>query len=160
MKAFDEDGKYSEHNFNILEYNGGEFTDFEASSSINVFKKYIDFNMKINKNMSNKSRVNMSETIGHEVFLHFEQDLHKLASTFDINGWIAAFDLEQKQRDNNKQGYKDHLSVKDDTKGRAKKYFNFITQLKTVLNPNEVQKHVNKEIEKTYKAGQDDKPKR
>jgi RHS repeat-associated protein len=155
--SFEKDGKYSKHNFNLFQTDS-EFAD-EGSASIEVSKDHLDFNMKIDKNMSNPS-VNMAETIGHETFLHFEQDMHELIKTFDTKGWVSAFGLEQKQRDNNKQGYKDHLAVKDDTKGRAKKYFDYITQLKTVLNPNEVQKHVNKEIEKTYKAGKDGKPKK
>ncbi|WP_281336235.1 DUF6443 domain-containing protein [Flavobacterium eburneipallidum] len=160
LKTFEKDGKYSEHRFNFLEVNGGEFTNYQARSDTDVFKNYIDFNMRINKNMSDKSRVNMAETIGHETFLHFEQYMHELASTFDIKGWSAAFFLEQKQRDNNKRGYKDHLALKDDIKGRAKKYFNYITQLKTVLNPNQVQKIVNKDIEKSYKEGKNDTPKK
>jgi RHS repeat-associated protein len=150
--SFEKDGKYSDHNFNVVETNS-EFAD-EGTSSLNVDKGGINVYMEINKNLANPN-INYAETIGHEAFLHIQQDIGELIKTFETKGFGKAFDLEQKQRDNNKHGYKDHLAVKDDKNGRAKKYFEYITQLKTVLNPNEVQKHVNKEMEKTYKAGKD-----
>ncbi|MCQ0110528.1 hypothetical protein [Zhouia amylolytica] len=56
----------------------------------------------------------------------------------------------QKYRQNNEDAVKEHLAVKLDRKGLARRYFEFVSQLKGVLNPNEVQKHVEHEVNKTY----------
>ncbi|MDI9308645.1 MAG: RHS repeat-associated core domain-containing protein [Limnohabitans sp.] len=154
---FKKDGKYSDHVFNMLQTEGK--SNSEGTSSARVYKDHVEINMEINKDMPNPS-INMAETIGHEAFLHMEQDIHDLINTFDNKGFVAAFSLEYKQTIENKKGYKDHLAVKDDKMGRAKRYFEYITQLKSVLNPEAVQKHVNSEINKTYSAGQKDKPKK
>jgi RHS repeat-associated protein len=155
--SFSKEGKYSKHNFNVLQMDNSERS--EGTSDERVSKYKIDFYMEINKDMPNP-KINMAETIGHETFLHIYYDMIELIKAFDTKGWASAYGLSIKQYQNNKSGYKDHLSIKDDKKGRAKMYYEFITQLKTVLNPNEVQKHVNKEVEKTYNAGKNDAPKK
>ena len=155
--SFSKDGKNSKHNFNVLQMDNPERS--EGTSDERVSKNKIDFYLEINKDMSNP-KINMAETMGHEAFLHMYSDMNELIKAFETKGWASAYDLSIKQYQNNKRGYKDHLSVKDDKKGRAKMYYEFITQLKSVLNPNEVQKHVNKEVEKTYNAGKNDAPKK
>jgi hypothetical protein len=149
--SFEKDGKYSKHNFNLLQTDGAD--NNEGSSDVRINKSNIDIYMEINKDMSN-SKINIPETIGHEAFLHMQQDIYELMKVFDSKGSGEAFLLDIKQYQNNKGGYKDHLAVKDDKEGRAKRYYQYISQLKSVLNPNDVQKHVNNEVNKTYKYGQ------
>ncbi|TDW47755.1 hypothetical protein EV144_10437 [Flavobacterium sp. 270] len=50
--------------------------------------------------------------------------------------------------------------MKNDKEGRAKFFFDYISQLKTVLNPSQVQKMVNRDINMSYAEGQNDNPKK
>ncbi len=79
------------------------------------------------------------------------------SSNFISRGSGAALKLIDEDYKINKGGYLDHLSVKDDKEGRAKWYFEYISQLKTILNPIQVQNQVDKDINKTYNYGIQDK---
>lgn len=155
--SFDKDGKYSNHYMYFQEVEGD--IDYEGvTKTPTVTKGSIAFQINLNKNMENPA-INQAETVGHEVFLHLLQYLDDMVSVFNKGGRGEAtmFDIEKSSE--NPNGYRDHRAVKEDTQGRAKKYFEYISQLKTVLNPNEVQKFVNKEINKTYQLGVDKTPK-
>ena len=87
--------------------------------------------------------------------------LQRWVSVFNQGGRGEAimFDIEKSSA--NPGGYKDHRVVKKkETQGRTKEYFEYISQLKTVPNPTEVQKLVNKGIEKAYQAGVNETPKK
>ena len=120
-------------------------------------EKEVAFQINLNKDIENPS-INEAETLGHEVFLHLLQYLDNMVAAYNKGGAGEAFMFDIEKSAANPSGYKDHRALKEDTQGRAKKYFEYISQLKTVLNPNEVQKLVNKDIEKSYKVGVKDTP--
>ncbi|WP_281921060.1 RHS repeat domain-containing protein [Flavobacterium collinsii] len=157
--SFNKDGKYSNHYMYFQEVEGD--LDFEGKTlSPSISKENMIFTIQLNKDIENPSIINEAETTGHEVFLHLLQDLDDLVSAFNKGGRGEADMVNTQQFMDNKGGYKDHRAVKEDKQGRAKKYFEYISQLKTVLNPSEVQKLVNKEVKKTYKVGVEDTPPR
>lgn len=154
--SFDKDGKYSNHYLYLNQVEGE--TGYEGVTKTPTFGKgSIAFQINLNKDIENPA-INEAETLGHEVFLHLLQDLDDLVSAFNKGGRGEATMLDIEQSAANPSGYKDHRALKEDKQGRAKKYFEYISQLKTVLNPNEVQKLVNKDIEKSYKVGVQDTP--
>jgi hypothetical protein len=115
--------------------------------------------MKLNKDTFG-NLANDAETVGHEVFLHLNQYLDNLINAYKRGGRGDALLTYLEYADSNPSGYKDHLSMKDDKEGRAKKFFEFVSQLKTVLNPAQVQKMVNKDINASYAKGQETNPKK
>lgn len=152
--TFDKDGKYSKHDLSFNQIEGKEKK--EGQSDTRLGRGLITFDLKINKDMSNPL-YNIPETIGHEAFLHLKNGMDELIKAYEKNGTGAALELLDEDQRTNTAGYLDHLSVKDDKGGRAKRYYEYITQLKTVLNPTQVQNHVNKEVDKTYNFGAGDK---
>lgn len=155
--SFDKDGKYSKHDLNLNEVEGD--TGYEGETERPMIFSSITFGINLNKDMENPG-VNVAETLGHEVFLHLIQGLDGLISALKKGGISGAMDYDRREYESNPNGYKDHRAVKEDMQGRAKKYYEYISQLKTVLNPVEVQKQVNKDVKKTYSVGVQDTPKR
>ncbi|TDP58619.1 DUF6443 domain-containing protein [Flavobacterium dankookense] len=156
--SFDKDGKYSNHDLQLNQVEGE--TGYEGRTNSPVIRKdKITFGINLNKDIESP-QVNVAETLGHEAFLHQMQTLDGIISAFKKGGAGAAMDYDLKDFHSNPSGYKDHLALKDDVQGRAKRYFTYISQLKTVLNPIEVQKVVNKDIKKSYSVGVQDTPKK
>ena len=160
---FESDGKYSKHNLNLntfSSYGSAEGTTDEPINNIlagpsekgKSGPSYVDFYIGLNLGVENPSTLNYTETIGHEAFLHTEQFLDDYISAFENNGHKASKEVYAKHSKGNPSGAKDHLSLKS-YKGKARKYYTFINQLKSVFNPREVQKHVNKERKKNIKHG-------
>lgn len=155
--SFDKNGKYSNHDLSLNQVQGD--TGYEGKTTTSVSKTGITFGINLNKDIDNPE-FNVAETLGHEAFLHLMQDLDDLVSIYKKEGWGEAWYHDQIEVESNPSGYKDHRALKEDTQGRAKKYFEYISQLKTVLNPVEVQKLVTKEIKKNYSVGVRDTPKK
>jgi RHS repeat-associated protein len=156
--SFGKDGKYSKHDLYLNEVEGDTGYEGETQSP-SIRKDGITFGINLNKDIENPG-INVAETLGHETFLHLMQTLDGMISAYNKGGVGGARDYDLQDFHSNPRGYKDHLAVKKDTEGRAKRYFEYISQLKTVLNPVEVQKFVNKEVNKTYSVGVRDIPKK
>ncbi len=153
--SFNKDGKYSQHDMYFKETEGK--SNYEGETKVpDIGRDRITFMMDINKDMENPG-INIAETLGHETFLHLMNGLEELISAYKRAGVKGGMDYNRKDFETNPRGYKDHLSLKDDKQGRAKTYFEYISQLKSVLNPVEVQKQVNKEIPRNYEVGKRDK---
>jgi RHS repeat-associated protein len=149
---FKGNGAMSQHSLSFSQYTlegGGEGNTDENL----IGGKMMQFSIQLNTIQKNTD-INYAETVGHEVFLHLYNDVMMLKKLYKKGNISAAFEYNTISSVNNKFGHKDHLAVKDDINGVAAKYFEFISQLKTVFNPTEVQKHVDKEIEKTYQHGE------
>jgi len=156
--SFGKDGKYSKHNMYFTEVEGD--TGYEGRTLAPSFTGgRISFQIKLNKDTFG-NLANDAETVGHEAFLHLNQYLDNLVKASERNGNGDAMLTYLEYKDSNPSGYKDHLSMKDDKEGRAKKFFEYISQLKTVLNPAQVQKMVNRDINMSYAKGQKDNPKK
>ncbi|HEU4497474.1 MAG TPA: hypothetical protein VFR70_10515 [Flavobacterium sp.] len=74
---------------------------------------------------------------------------------FKKNGWHGSDAAHKQEQENNSEGYKDHLDMTNNQNGRAKKYYEFISQLKKVLNPEMVQKQVDKDRAKNFQHGRE-----
>ncbi len=155
---FTEDGKFAQHNWNFGEYQsiGNEgYTDLPIGDDFSgpyVDPGKVNFYTNINTNMSNDSDLNMAETIGHEVFLHLDPYIPAYLEAFEENGSQGVYNEGQKNKKENYKGYKDHLAQGEKSKF-ARKYYEFVNQLKSVFNPSSVQRHVEKERKKNYDAG-------
>lgn len=155
---FTEDGKYAKHNLNLGEFSnnvGAEgYTGKPIGRSLNgppekgkASPGYVDFYVNLYSQMDNDSEVNYAETLGHEVFLHLNQYVDEYVAAFDVFGQKAANNVYQRYDQGNPDGDRDHKSMYQKTDG-SKKYYHYINQLKGVLNPASVEKHVENERKK------------
>ena len=149
--TFEGNGSMSNHYMSFKQFTDKDGVEAETDEPI-ISGNYMSFGVNINT-IQDGGRVNYAETIGHEIFLHLFEDIMNLKKLYKKGNIKKAFDYNYQSVTNNRWGYRDHLAVKDDPKGRASKYFEYISQLKSVLNPVEVQKVVKGQVEKTYKAG-------
>lgn len=155
---FSEDGKYAKHNLNLGQFSnniGAEgYTADPIGRALNgppeqgkASPGYVDFYVNLYTQMGNESDVNYAETLGHEAFLHLSQYVDEYVAGFELFGQKAADNVIKKYYEGNPGGDKDHLSMYKKTE-RSKKYYHYINQLKSVLNPESVQKHVENERKK------------
>jgi len=149
---FVKDGSKSKHDLSIIESNYR--MGAEGRNEYTGWKSGINFQILLNKDMENPE-YNIPETLGHEVFLHMDNYMNDYIKAFEKNGWRGSDAAHEKQQENNTEGYKDHLNMTNDQNGKAKKYYEFISQLKGVLNPEEVQKQVDKDRVKNFQHGTD-----
>jgi len=155
---FSEDGKYAKHNLNLGEFSnsiGAEgYTGEPIGRSLNGPPElgepppgYVDFYVNLYSQMDNDSEVNYAETLGHEVFLHLNQYVDEFINAFDRFGQLAANNVYKNYDQGNSNGDRDHKSMYQKT-GGSRKYYEYINQLKGVLNPESVEKHVENERKK------------
>ncbi|WP_343622702.1 RHS repeat-associated core domain-containing protein, partial [Flavobacterium lindanitolerans] len=147
---FTKNGIYSKHTLSILESN--HEMGAEGTTEYEGWNIGINFKIFLNKDMENPI-YNIPETLGHELFLHLNNDMRDYIKAFNENGWRGSDAVDAKDKEVNPKGYLDHLGMTNDKKGRAKKYYEFISQLKQILNPEEVQKQVEKDRVKNFKHG-------
>ena len=160
---FTKDGKYSNHTFSLYEFNSGA-SDFGSTgepiqhntTSPNSLNKnsssFIEFYIKLNiARVEHNGRLGVTETIGHEIFLHLNQFLDDYIQAYETQGVLKqnSSEVYAKHSEGNPSGARDHLSQWYYTK-KAKEYYRFISQLKSIFNPKEVQNHVNYERNKNF----------
>lgn len=157
---FKNNGKYSKHNLNFQELTDGNVEgNTPRPRDNNVFGptkngesgSFIDFYVAVDTKMEN-SDINFPETIAHEIFLHLDKFLDSYVSAFNnqipfLNSTEAVYDSFSR---NNYKGSQNHLDM---AAGKGVKYYQFISQLKRIYNPEQVQKHVNNEKEKNRNHG-------
>ncbi|TAI48484.1 RHS repeat domain-containing protein [Flagellimonas allohymeniacidonis] len=163
---FGSTGEYANHNLGFGEFaNQGSpegFTDDPINHSVfgpvreGKTNDYIDFFIGLNSKISNSFDINFAETVGHEVFGHLEQYLDDYIKAFEESGANAANAVFSEYRKKNERGYQDHFDLAG---GKVQRYNTFVTQLKAIFNPAQVQKHVNAEMKKTLKAAKAQKAK-
>ena len=149
---FVNDGSKSKHDLSIIETNYR--LGAEGRNVYTGWNTGINFQILLNKDMENPD-YNIPETLGHEVFLHMDNYMDDYIKAFEKNGWRGSDAAHEKLQENNAEGYKDHLNMTTDPNGKAKKYYEFISQLKGILNPADVQKQVDKDRVKNFKHGTD-----
>ena len=147
---FTKDGSKSEHDLSIVEsdYRMGA----EGRNEYAGWKSGINFQILLNKDMDNPN-YNIPETLGHEVFLHMNDYMNDYIKAFKKNGWYGSDAAYKKRQESDPEGYKEHLNMTNDQNGKAQKYYEFISQLKGVLNPKQVQKQVDKDRVKNFQHG-------
>ena len=146
---FTETGEYANHELYFTELKDGN-VEGNTPPPINRFvygpmqggktNNYIEFFLQVDIRMDNIA-INMAETIGYEVFLHLSQYLDDYIKSFEANDLEGAQAILNKHSNGNPSGARDHLSQYYKTI-KANQYYTFINQLKTILNPIEVQKQV------------------
>jgi hypothetical protein len=156
---FGETGEYANHNLNYGEWEG-DIYDAEGSAPLPINRSvsgpmqegktsnYIDFYLRVRCSLEN-SKINIPETIGHEAFLHISQYMDDYVKAFEANDLKGAESILEKHSSGNPNGARDHMDMYNKTQ-KASNYYKFINQLKGILNPGEVQKHVMKERIKNY----------
>ncbi len=158
---FEETGEYANHNLNFQEENTGNREGHTPDPiNRNVFgpmqegktNSYIDFYFRADTKMTNIS-INMPETIGHELFGHLDQYLDDYVKAFEKSGSTGANTVYSNYLKNNSSG-QDHFRLAG---GDVKKYNTFISQLKSILNPQKVQNHVNAERAKILNVAKSEK---
>ena len=115
---------------------------------------YIDFSIRVQSATHlDNGTINYPETLGHEIYLHLNNYLDDYVKAFERGGSKASTTVYNNYLKDNWQGYQDHLSMANKSK-RSSLYYTFINQLKAVLNPSEVEKHVQRERIKNRNAGE------
>ena len=148
---FKGNGYLSKHIFSVVETDRKR-SEYEGAIDYTATQDYVNFQMIINKDMDNPE-YNIPETIGHEIFLHLDQNLKDYVQAWKKEGYRGVDKIDDIRNKNNPGGAYDHISTTTDRAGKAKKYYEFISQLKSVLNPEEVQKLVDSETDKNFKVG-------
>lgn len=155
---FKEDGKYAKHNLNLGEFSksiGAEgYTGEPLGRSLvgppekgKAGPGYVDFYVNIYSQMDNDSEINYAETLGHEIFLHLNQYADEYIAMFEMFGQKAADNFYERHYQDDPNGDREHKSMYKKAEG-SKKYYQYINQLKGVLNPASVEKHIENERKK------------
>lgn len=140
---FSETGKNAKHDMEIAQFDS-RYSAY-GTSDFRESKSNIVFDMKINlaRTDDDNNAESMAVTIGHEAFIHFEQYKDKLMNAYDKKDF-STVDKIREQRWKiaaDRNGGADHDGY---ILGNQKYAMmrTFITQLKTILNPAQVNKQI------------------
>lgn len=151
---FGEDGKYSKHELSIGQYN--RYGDSQASAKARKKKgdNKITLEMTINtiyRGSYDSDNVSAySVNIGHETFVHFTQYIDDLIEAYDSGNMDEVSRIFSARRKTTGAKSPEHSGYLRN-KPEYKRMRTYLSQLKQVLNPREVDKAI-KEDKATLKA--------
>jgi len=136
---FSETGKHAKHDMEIAQFDNGGAA--YGTSSFREGKDNIIFDMKVNigRDIENDNAESMAITIGHEAFLHMDQYKDKAIKAFDQNNKEALNQVHEERRNIGKNV--EHVGyIRGDQK--YSKMRTFVSQLRIILNPAQVDKQI------------------
>ncbi|WP_201292142.1 RHS repeat domain-containing protein, partial [Tenacibaculum maritimum] len=139
---FGEDGKYAKHELSIGEfskYYGGQGTS-NTKHKKGDNKLTIEIELNNTGDYEHSRTAQMANTIGHEAFVHTSQYVYDLIEAFD-NGNTEKVNKILKKRRSVGGNYRtpEHTGYVRGTR-QFKRMKTYLSQLRTVLNPKEVEK--------------------
>lgn len=151
---FTETGKYATHEFSIGEFNDPGYrrgsADTKNKENDNKITIELEFNIAY-KNYYKEEGINhntaLAVTIGHEGLIHLKQYIYDVIEAYDKGDFNEVKRLLRKQFENKKNNtnHKDYINGSSN----MEPMYNFISQLKNILNPSQVQKAI-QDHDKTY----------
>jgi len=143
---FGEDGKYSKHELSL-----GEFGDSDEAQATSLVRKKngdnkITLEMTINTafraDYETSSTTAFAQNIGHEAFVHFTQYAYDIIDAYDKGDINKVIEIMNNRRKNNGGSISPEHSGYLKGKPEFQRMRTYISQLKQILNPKEVNKAV------------------
>ena len=136
---FGKDGEFSDNTFGVMNFSSSNPLAAEGSSEfvVNFDNKSVFFKLKINAD-KNRNAEDAAITVGHEALIHIDKFLRKLIGALKEGRNDEVIELKKEVYDG---GEKDHIRYQTD-RNSFKKFLNFVSQLKNILNPEEVDRQL------------------
>jgi len=137
-------GVNSDHNFGFFEYDYDGAAYGQADIRLGKENASFDLRLNIGRQTKDNNAESMAVTIGHESFIHLNRYIKKIINAYN-NGDYAELKklMNQFGKEGQTHGKGDHDGYIE-KKVEYQKMYDFLTQLKSVLNPQEVNNQIKK----------------